>query len=162
LPLDDSLSSVYVSNTKVIGENAMTKKSFFRRGFTLIELLVVVVLIAVLTAMVIRVSSMAKRKSNTSKTMAQLQDLRNAIEEYRLQYGLYEGIAGYMTDDIFSQFRNRLTNTMENAVATLPMKDPWGRPYYYSSTNRYSYILFSEGPKTGDTSDDIDSTAGQL
>jgi len=147
---------------KLLEKNLMTKKSFSRCGFTLIELLVVVALIAVLTGMVIRISGMAKRKSNSTKTMSQMQDLRNAIEEYRLQYGLYPDLAGFMTDDTFSLFRDKLTNTMENAVPTLTMKDPWGRAFYYSSTNRYSYILFSEGPKAGDTSDDIDSTAGQL
>ena len=60
-----------------------------RRGFTLIELLIVIVVIAILALIVIPRVMGASRKAQESSLKGNLQELRNAIEQFQADTGCY-------------------------------------------------------------------------
>lgn len=140
----------------------MVRKHRNRAGFTLIELLVVITVIGILMGIVLGISAVAKRKSTESKTMSELQKIRDAMEEYRVQYGQYPILAGQLTDGSFQPTITVMTKTMQNPMPHMPTKDPWGRGYFYYCTNGYQYVLFSQGADKTLQADDIDGTAGDL
>ena len=108
-------------------------RAFFgkRNGFTLIELLAVIAIISVIASLVIGVARMAKLKAKVSKAEADIQLIHNAIEDYRLDIGIYP-------------------DSISNIVSRLPSRvdiiDPWEREYVYRFRNENSYTLHSEGP----------------
>jgi len=67
----------------------MTKSAARRRGFTLIELLIVIVVIAILALIVIPRVMSAGRKARESTLKANLHQLRNALEQFQADTGLY-------------------------------------------------------------------------
>ena len=66
-----------------------SKSAGRRRGFTLIELLIVIVVIAILALIVIPRVMSAGRKARESTLKANLHQLRNAIETFQADCGLY-------------------------------------------------------------------------
>lgn len=60
-----------------------------RRGFTLIELLIVIVVIAILALVVIPKVMGAGRKAKEATLKANLHQLRNALEQFQADTGLY-------------------------------------------------------------------------
>lgn len=60
-----------------------------RRGFTFIELMVAASILAVLTAVVAVSFRQANRSARDAKRKADLQEIRGAIENYRLETGSY-------------------------------------------------------------------------
>jgi general secretion pathway protein G len=115
-------------------------------GFTLVEILVTVAIIGILIGITLGISGLASKKSDESKTRAQLQLLSNALEEYRIQFGSYP---------------NNLTtliNGLGPAYTNLAIVDPWGRSYQYTRTSAFLYTLKSTGAKSADASDDLDAT----
>ena len=58
-------------------------------GFTLIELMTVVAIIAVLAGLILGIAGYAVRKADISRAMADMEKIKNALEEYRLAYGSY-------------------------------------------------------------------------
>jgi general secretion pathway protein G len=71
------------------GQTTMTKFAARRRGFTLIELLIVIVVIAILALIVIPRVMSAGRKARESTLKANLHQLRNALEQFQADCGLY-------------------------------------------------------------------------
>jgi len=71
------------------GQTTMTKFAARRRGFTLIELLIVIVVIAILALIVIPRVMSAGRKARESTLRANLHQLRNALEQFQADTGLY-------------------------------------------------------------------------
>ena len=67
----------------------MTKFAARRRGFTLIELLIVIVVIAILALIVIPRVMSAGRKARESTLRANLHQLRNALEQFQADTGVY-------------------------------------------------------------------------
>ena len=126
-------------------------------AFTLVEILVVTAIIGILMGIVFSVSGLAGKKSDSSKALSQMQKIRNALEEYRLQYGSYPVFNGKMTDAGFAATKTKLTETMNNKVPDLQITDPWGRGYVYSNQSIYAYSLYTLGAKINDSSDDLDS-----
>jgi general secretion pathway protein G len=126
-------------------------------GFTLIEILVTTAIIGILIGIVFGISGLASKKSDTSKALADMQKIRNALEEYRLQFGGYPVFTGNLTDSGFNTYYVRITEQMENKMPNLRITDPWGRGYVYSNQSAYAFSLSSQGAKTTDASDDIDS-----
>jgi len=70
---------------------AMTfsKSAARRRGFTLIELLIVIVVIAILALIVIPRVMSAGRKAREATLKANLHQLRNALEQFQADTGMY-------------------------------------------------------------------------
>lgn len=64
-----------------------------RNGFTLIEMLVVVVIIAILAGIVFRLIGAGGASSDRAITRYRVEQLANAIEEYRAEYGKYPPVS---------------------------------------------------------------------
>jgi general secretion pathway protein G len=115
-----------------------------RRGFTLIELLVVVVIIGLLAGLVAPRYFNQVGKSNTNIARAQIDSLGKALDQYRLDIGVYP-----TTDQGLNALRSRPEGLDRWSGPYLskdvPM-DPWGRPYKYKSPGEHGdFDLFSYG-----------------
>jgi len=132
------------------------KSSIRNSGFTLVELLTVIAIISILAGLIIGLFGYASSKAAESRAIADMQKIKGALEEYRLQYGAYPNGCGVMTSNSFELVRNQLTNTMQNPVTDLTFVDPWGNGYGYSNSAKFVYTLWSEGAET-DTYDNITS-----
>ena len=119
-------------------------------GFTLVEILVTTAIIGILVGIVFGISGLASKKSDNSKALAEMHIIRNALEEYRLQFGT------------FPPSLNNINTKMDEPFKSTKLIDPWGRSYIYSNNSAYAYTLISAGPKTTDSSDDIDSASGNF
>ena len=120
----------------------------------------VIAIIAILAGLVLGVSGYATRKADNSRAIAEMEKIKGALEEYRLQYGEYPQLSGPWTNSAmeFVNARKRLTNDMANPVFDLNFTDPWGNAYHYSRSSSYVYTLSSWGPDLSETNDNI--TAG--
>ena len=119
-------------------------------GFTLVEILVTTAIIGILVGIVFGIAGLASKKSDNSKALAEMHIIRNALEEYRLQFGT------------FPPSLNNINTKMDEPFKSTKLIDPWGRSYIYSNNSAYAYTLISAGPKTTDSSDDIDSASGNF
>lgn len=127
-----------------------------RAGFTLIELLVVVAIIAIMVGIVIGISGYASRKSAFSRAITDLETIKTAIEEYRIERGGYPSFSGPIDGGTFSN------DVGPFAGSGIHVVDPWGRGYIYQPQGPVpvrSYRLYSEGPSTSSV-DDVDSASG--
>ena len=77
-------------------------------GFTLVELMTVIAIIAVLAGLILGIAGYAVRKADISRAMADMEKIKNALEEYRLAYGPYP--------------TNRVANNSSNWVSALWQK----------------------------------------
>lgn len=141
-------------------------------AFTLIELLTVVAIIAILASMVIGVSGYASRKADISKARADMEKIKNGLEEYRITYGKYpEGDSNILIQALWIDPQkdprvNRPFLVMkgwDNPDTAYTIEDPWTHPYcYYDGLNanaqhnksRFGYDLWSLGPDGLDESED--------
>lgn len=58
-------------------------------GFTLVELLAVVVVIMIVAGLVIRITGYVNKKSNISRAYADFAALNLALDNYKLNFGVY-------------------------------------------------------------------------
>lgn len=136
-----------------------------KTGFTLVEMLVVVAIIGILVGIVIGVSSYSNRKAAINRAIADLERIKTALEEYRLAHGRYFGpasgtIIGPIPD--LSVGGVHMSVALSNYVHDLRLVDPWGSAYRYSNSAAapFAYRLWSLGPNTNNSSDDIESGIG--
>jgi general secretion pathway protein G len=101
------------------------------QGFTLIELLVVLVIIGLLATLVAPNFIGQSEKAKPKAAMAQLQNLRNALDMFQLDVGRYPS-----SEEGLQALRQRPGSAPRWAGPylrdELPL-DPWGRPYVYRS-----------------------------
>ncbi|VGO15904.1 Type II secretion system protein G [Pontiella desulfatans] len=129
-----------------------------RKGFTILELLAVMAIIAVLAGIGATGMRLARRQAKESRAKADIETLRNALNEYRVEFGFYPE-----ADDTFSNMvaalRAEQQKVMADAVGELPYVDPWQHPYMYyrdsEPTNRFRYSIWSMGQDTNSAADDI-------
>jgi len=119
-------------------------------GFSLVEILVTTAIIGILVGIVFGIAGLAGKKSDTNKALAEMHLIRNALEEYRLQFGS------------FPTNLSLVTSKMDQPYKSVKLTDPWGRAYIYSNNSAYAYTLISAGPKSTDNHDDIDSASGNF
>lgn len=131
-----------------------------RAGFTLIELLVVVGIIGILVGLIVGVSGYANRKSANSKALSEMEQIKTALEEYRLANNRYfpSSVTGTGTNSAYANF----TNDLSKFAADLTFIDPWGRNYMYEPQGAFSFRLWSEGPATNTSVDNVDSASGEF
>ncbi len=114
------------------------------RGFTLLELLVVMVIIGLLAGLVAPRYFEQVGKSNVKIARAQIVSLGQALDQYRLDVGVYptteEGLDALVNKP---QSAPRWSGPyLQKAVPA----DPWDRPYQYRSPGEHGdYDLYSLG-----------------
>lgn len=102
----------------------------------------VVIIIGILTSLGVGGYSLAQRAAKEGQAKADIEIIRNALEEYRIEFGAYPGDLSALTKISVGGDLN-------------PM-DPWGRDYHYASSNRFSYSIWSDGFDLEDDADNID------
>lgn len=128
-----------------------------KTGFTLVEILVVVAIIGILAGIVLKISGYAAGKSDRAKALSDLERIKTALEEYRINKGQYWGNTNVITI---------ITTNFPLDVAAyvntngLRIVDPWGRNYKYQRISALDYKLWSGGPNDSVTEDDVDSSSG--
>lgn len=60
-----------------------------REAFTLIEMLVVIAVIAILAGLAFKMMQIAKRNADRASTIAKIERLSHALNEYKAEYGTY-------------------------------------------------------------------------
>ncbi len=128
-------------------------------GFTLVELLTVIAIIGILAGMILGVASYASYKADRNRAFADMEKLKNALEEYRIETG------AYITPNPSS--RTNMTDVtnygkLTNYVPDIKFEDPWGNPYYYTRTGQFQYRIMSPGRDLLDGSDDLESKYGEM
>ncbi len=120
------------------------------RGFTLVELMLVIAVMAILAGIIIGMSGHAGKKAAESKATAELQHLKRALDDYRLERGRYIGFPDDV-DDILDMSDAKFL-VLTNYVSDLSFEDPWANPYRYVVESRFSYRIWSKGPDGEDGS----------
>jgi type II secretion system protein G len=121
-------------------------------AFTLIELMTVIAIIAVLAGLILGIAGYAVRKADISRAIANMEKIKGALEEYRLDTGGYfpQGTPTQMNITINTIYTNLLTYRRD-----LDFIDPWGNYFFYRTTGKFQYQVWSLGPDNNDPSDDI-------
>jgi general secretion pathway protein G len=113
-------------------------------GFTLLELLVVIVIIGMLAGLVAPRYFDQVGKSNSKIAKAQIDSLEKALDQYRLDVGVYP-----TTEQGLAALNTRPQNTEKWAGPYLKKNvplDPWGAGYVYRSPGEHGdYDLSSLG-----------------
>lgn len=85
------------------------------KGFTLIELLVVIAIIGILASVVLASLNSARTKSRDARRLADLNQIRNAVELYYSEHGHYPIMATSWTSFDATAYKN---NAIANPAAT--------------------------------------------
>lgn len=134
----------------------------FRHPFTLVELLCVIIVIALLAAISVKVTQIAYRRADETKTKTVMEIIRAANEQYKAKHGYYfpnggssynEGGGDFHSIDLNADFLGEAYETCRNiAVETGngddKIRDAWGNAIRYRSPGVYntgSYDLYSIG-----------------
>lgn len=98
------------------------------KGFTLIELLVVISIIGILVAVGTTSYQRAVKVSRDSKRKTDLEQIRQALETYRSENGVYPTQANWQAE------------LQDGYISTLPT-DPKNLPYTYTNSTSTTYSL---------------------
>lgn len=108
----------------------------------MIELMVVFGVIVVLSGIVVGVANLAQRKAREGKAVSDLQTLRNALDEYRAEHGVYPYVGpegAYVITNLTPMIERYLP-------ADFTDRDPWGNYYYYWGQSKFACKVLSAGP----------------
>jgi general secretion pathway protein G len=122
-----------------------------RCGFTLLEVLAVLAIVAILIGLGSKGYSIARRHAKESRALADLELLRTALDEYRVEYGRYP-LSGSIADISALPALGNLTNKVDK---TIRLVDPWGNGYRYICEEPFLYNLWSEGQDSSTEADNI-------
>jgi general secretion pathway protein G len=140
------------------------KSLSIKKGFTLIELLVVISIIGLLSSIVLTSLNTARSKSRDTKRIEDLSQLRNALELYRQDHGIYPIVTEdyvsfaeiHSIDSKWKSNTNSLAQALvPNYISSLPI-DPTNSntTANWESGNNYSYTYatYNENGKDYDLS----------
>lgn len=108
--------------------NKLLLKFKNRQGFTLIELLVVISIIGILVAVGATSYQRAVKLSRDSKRKTDLEQIRQALETYRSEVGIYPETVSWEAD-------------LEAGYITTVPTDPKDLLYVYTNTSPTTYTL---------------------
>ena len=134
----------------------------FRHPFTLVELLCVIIVIALLAAISVKVTQIAYRRADETKTKTVMEIIRAANEQYKAKHGYYfpnggssynEGGGDFHSIDLNADFLGEAYETcrsiaVETGNGDDKIRDAWGNAIRYRSPgvfNTGSYDLYSIG-----------------
>ena len=137
-----------------------------KRPFTLVELLCVVIVIALLAAISIKVTQVAYRRADDTKTKTVMEIIRAANEQYKTKNGYYypnskctaissSKESGYYSIPLDADFLGEAYETCKTSATSSGQNcvvDSWGNPIRYSSPgvfNTNSYDMYSVGRDKG-------------
>jgi len=104
--------------------------------------MMVIPMVAILVGLVISIAGIAGRKNDRAKALADMEEIKDLIEEYRLQNGTYP---------------------TSLAAAKADKNDPWGRAYSYTRPTKFAYEVYSVGPDgQANTGDDVGVSRGGM
>lgn len=104
-------------------------------AFSLVEMLAVMGIVLILVMMAIGLTGHAQRVARQARAEADLELIRNALQEHLLKYGSYP------------DGTNLASSTVTNWLpADFSFSDPWGAAYRYTYRSRDTYGLLSCGP----------------
>lgn len=129
-------------------------------GLTLIEIMVVVVIIGILATIIVINVLPAQNQAMVEKARADVSQLENAVEMYRLTMNAYptdeEGLAVLVTPPDDARLAARFPEG--GFINRLPT-DPWGNDYQYAVPGEYGrYDIWSFGAdgRAGGEGEDAD------
>ena len=134
----------------------------FKHPFTLVELLCVIIVIALLAAISVKVTQIAYRRADETKTKTVMEIIRTANEQYKAKNGYYfpNGGSTYTEDGMdfhsidlnadllgesYETLRNIAGETGSNADK---VRDAWGNAIRYRNPGKFntsSFDLYSIG-----------------
>ncbi len=125
-----------------------------RRGFTLIEILVVIAIIGILSSVVLASLAVSRAKARDAKRIADLDEVKKALELYYDSHGQYPPSAGYSIPTVLAT---------EGFIAKIPVTPNGANAYgYYGGTfsgNTIDTSLASESFILGAQLERYDATA---
>ena len=137
----------------------------FKHPFTLVELLCVIIVIALLAAISIKVTQIAYRRADETKTKSVMEIIRVANEQYKAKNGYYfpnggstysEGGAEFHSIDLNADFLGDAYETCrsiaEESGNADKIRDAWGNAIRYRNPGIYNtgtYDLYSIGRDKG-------------
>ncbi len=140
---------------------AMKSRRYKQDGFTLIEIMVVILILGLLATIVVQSLRGAADKAKKTKAMADLAEIKTALDRYYLDNGYYPTGDQGLNALVSPPTNGRVPANYENGgyIERLP-QDPWGTAYFYQSDGN-SYVLKSLGPDGVESADDIDVSQAQ-
>ena len=134
----------------------------FKHPFTLVELLCVVIVIALLAAISVKVTQIAYRRADETKTKTIMEIIRVANEQYKAKHGYYfqNGSTSYSEGENGGTFYSitldpeflgdayETCRSMSEDKNNTVILDAWGSPFRYRSPGLYNtgtYDLYSVG-----------------
>ena len=133
-----------------------------KKGFTLIELMVVISIIAILSGIGFATYSGLNKKTRDSRRKVDLEVIRQALELYRSDVGIYPGSNGWCTqvsNTTYPEVKNALQAGYVERVPQDPRYADTYQDYFYmniSSGQKYALYAELEG---SDATDDITGCA---
>ncbi len=139
----------------------MKSRRYKQDGFTLIEIMVVILILGLLATIVVQSLRGAADKAKKTKAMADLAEIKTALDRYYLDNGYYPTGDQGLNALVSPPTNGRVPANYENGgyIERLP-QDPWGTAYFYQSDGN-TYVLKSFGPDGVESSDDIDVSQTQ-
>lgn len=130
---------------------------FYLTGFTLLELLVVMVIIGMLAGFVAPRYFSQVGKSEVRAAQAQLESLKRALDQYRLDVGRYPTTEQGLNALISRPAGDKKWTGPYLEKAAPP--DPWGNPYSYKAPGEHAefdLVSFGKDGKPGGSNEDAD------
>jgi prepilin-type N-terminal cleavage/methylation domain-containing protein len=121
-----------------------------KNGFTLIELIVVITIMAVLTVIGVVNYTGASKRSRDGRRMADLQQIRMALEMYRQEKGVYPADCG--------------TSEFKKYLEAWPLDPKLSEPYVYALDvgSSYAYSIMAHMEDLGSTNIAETGTCGAV
>jgi general secretion pathway protein G len=127
--------------------HSRTGRMGVRQAFTLVELLAVIAVIAILAAIMLKTAQYIYIRTNIAKVKADMEKIKSALEEYRMEYGVYPAVtnvsSGRPKNPKYSWHYS--SSNMEYFVHEKPMKEK-GRSFVDPTIVTYqTNVWYTEG-----------------